>query len=902
MQDNLLSTIGNYQIKRKLGQGGMGEVFLAFDPVCKRDIALKKIRKEFTESSALKKRFLREALIAANLSHPSIIPIYSIHKESEIFYTMPYVQGETLKEILKTSYEEEKRGEVRHPIGSAIPTLASVFLKVCQAIAYAHSKGVLHRDLKPDNIIVGMYGEVLVFDWGLADVIHHKSEPLSQEFKSSVEITKIGKVPGTLLYLAPERILGEPSSTLTDIYALGVILYQMLTLRMPFHRKTVEQVRKTLHLERLIDPLEMAPYRDIPDHLAEVAKRCLAKDPSQRFPSVAAIVDELQSYIEGRPEWIETAELAMHQKNDWQFQENVMLAKHMAITRAPDVLEWVSLMLSSASFIGNIRIQTEVTISKEGSGIGLLLAIPEAAERKGLLSQGYYLWMGSEKQPALRLFQSNVEVMTLFDFALAANVLYHVAIELVDHHLYIYLNSVLICRYHSHIPMLGTHIGLLTKDADFTLGALKVFVGSQNAMINCLAVPDAFLASQNYSKALLEYRRIASCFSGRTEGREALFRAGITLLEQAQKEKIKKAKELLYSQAHDEFSALRFTPSAPLEFLGKSLLYKAMQEIEEEVKCLELALRKYPKHPLTKIIAEHITFRLHESSNQSRIAAFYFLLLAIRHLPKIFEIPDNARLFYSLKAHLEPLPFLLSSDVDVHIAFWLTKKTTLFEMAQSDLPKETKENIFLALLALGQDEWMRTHSHLCKEPAAFLNALEGDVEKLMSEPTAFSICAAYQLLDRALIEDKSEKIIQESHLKLKSEPFDALFIWAYLLANEWEAARALLEEYTLTNRTTDEYSLLYPLAGCLLRHQEGEEAALSHFSSVDIPHPPTTMLLGFYLQGKISEKKGWITSAFPWEKVQLFRQLHLYFHCAGEKNKARYFQGKMKKILKELYK
>jgi serine/threonine-protein kinase len=158
------------------------------------------------------------------------------------------------------------------------------------------------------------------------------------------------------------------------------------------------------------------------------------------------------------------------------------------------------------------------------------------------------------------------------------------------------------------------------------------------------------------------------------------------------------------------------------------------------------------------------------------------------------------------------------------------------------------------------------------------------------------------MLDRTLIEGKSDKIIQQRGLALQSEPFAALLIWAYLLENEWHAARAVLEGYIPMGRSVDEYSPLFPLTGCLLRHFEGEEAALSHFSCVDIPHPPTTMLLGFYLQGKISEKKGWITTAFPWEKMQLFRQLHLYFHCAGEKEKARYFHGKMKLVLKELQK
>ena len=209
--------IGSYCIERKLGQGGMGEVFLAFDPICKRRIALKQIRKELCRNDSLQKRFLREALVAAFLSHPLIIPIYSIHKEENaIFYTMPFVEGETLKQIIKTAQEQEQEGEIRHPIGSSIPILTTIFLKVCQAIAYAHAKGILHRDIKPDNIIVGKYGEVLLFDWGLADVIAEE-DPLLHEEMISAELTRPGKIPGTLLYLAPERIRGQPSSPQTDI-------------------------------------------------------------------------------------------------------------------------------------------------------------------------------------------------------------------------------------------------------------------------------------------------------------------------------------------------------------------------------------------------------------------------------------------------------------------------------------------------------------------------------------------------------------------------------------------------------------------------------------------------------------------------------------------------------------
>ena len=122
--------IGHYHIDRNLGKGGMGEVFLAFDPICKRRIALKQIRKELSQNSSIQKRFLREALIAAQLSHPSIIPIYSIHRETkDVFYTMPYVEGETLRQVLKTAQDEDKEGEIKHPIGCSIPSLASIFLK-----------------------------------------------------------------------------------------------------------------------------------------------------------------------------------------------------------------------------------------------------------------------------------------------------------------------------------------------------------------------------------------------------------------------------------------------------------------------------------------------------------------------------------------------------------------------------------------------------------------------------------------------------------------------------------------------------------------------------------------------------------------------------------------------------
>jgi len=163
--------VGHYLINREIGRGGMGEVFLAFDPICGRDIALKRMHQHLKALANVRKRFLKEAQIASLLSHPSIIPIYSINKEgSDIFYTMPFVEGETIKDLLTKTASEEAESVQKHIVGHSIPALIHIYLQICQAIASAHAKGFIHRDLKAENVILGKYGEVLILDWGLAEI------------------------------------------------------------------------------------------------------------------------------------------------------------------------------------------------------------------------------------------------------------------------------------------------------------------------------------------------------------------------------------------------------------------------------------------------------------------------------------------------------------------------------------------------------------------------------------------------------------------------------------------------------------------------------------------------------------------------------------------------------------
>lgn len=883
---SMKNAIGNYQILRSLGKGGMGEVFLAHDPICERDVALKKIRDDWLHSKVMQERFLREARIASQLTHPSIIPIYTIQQEQEItFYTMPYIEGETLKSILATARQQEKKGEILHPIGSSIPALIRIFLNVCSAIAYTHSKGILHRDLKPENIIVGKYGEVIILDWGLADYIGNP-EMTSTEGKATI--------PGTIAYMAPERAFGESSSIHSDIYSLGVILYQILTLKLPFQRTTLKDFRHFFKYEKLVDPEELAPDRDISPQLSDIVKKCLAPVKEERVQNVQELISDLEKYIEGLPEWILSTTLHINNKSDWEFQENILLAKHMAISRSPDNMEWVNFMISKAFFIENVMLDTHLQLGKSGSGIGFLIG--------RTLEDGYYLWIGSSEHPGAKLYRCNVEVVSHPEIFLKESKKHHLRIEKLGNLLRFYLDGVLQFGYLSHLPTLGKQIGLICRDEDFQMEGVNVFVGSQNVTVNCLSIPDAFLARKNYSQAFTEYQRIAHSFPGRKEGREATFRAGITLLEEAESKKKKKEKEVLYTKALEEFEKLHGTPGAPLEYLGKSLVYKASNEIIEEVKCLELALRRFPKHPLRPFLVENLLSRLHESARTNRKAAFHFALLALRYLPHIFSHPDHQTLLDSLKKHLEPLYFIQPTshpfvDMAIELSFWLDKPLTIADLFEKN-PDEAS-NCLYPLLQL-------RYFHLFQEK------LEKVVDEKVHDELEFAFNCLQMPLKKAVAnaleashEPRSLMLLIERGIEeLQLEPLEPLFnthqlkyqIWSHLLSNEFNKAAKLFKKipsHLLKKDTTD----LFFLYGCFLVATKGEKKGMEYLTDIMVTsYPPLAQLLSHYLLGRISLTKGWIKEAFYFEKLQLFKQLELFYHCAKKRKLKLFFSKKIRRL------
>ncbi len=934
-EDQVQFSIGQYQILSRIGKGGMGEVFLSYDPTCGRKIALKRVRTDLDTYKTLKRRFLKEARITAQLTHPAIIPIYSIHEDGDaIYYTMPYVEGQTLREIINKARKKDL------PLAS-IPSLTRILISVCQAISYAHSHGVLHRDIKGENIIIGKFGEVMILDWGLTKLTEQSSdddELAEVKSPSGSDITKIGKVVGTISYMAPERARGHPATKSTDIYALGVLLYVMLTLRSPFKRGSLEEFREKMDKEVIKDPSELAPYRDVPPILSRICLKCLEKNPDDRYQSVEEMIHDLESYIEGRSEWFEVANLDINQKKDWLFQEHVLMSGPTAITRSPDLSDWVALMISKGSFNETVQLRTRVKVEDDGHGIGLLLSIPEAAERRHL-NDGYCLWIGTESHRATKLMRSTVEVLHAPEIFLNPGEWYDIRIEKIDHNIYFYLNDILQFSYVSHIPLAGTHIGVIYRDTNFEMTPLSIYTGNESVMVNCLAVPDAFFAHKDFEKALIEYKRIGYTFPGRAEGREAMFRAGVTLIEQSRHEQSSADSEELLEKALDEFEKLKETPGAPLEYLGKALVYKALGDIDEEIKCYMLAYRRYRDHPLLNVLEEQVVYRMHECSRYQRRATYELVFLALRHIPQILKIPHTEKLIDHLQKDWEKLPFIQEDPCVAHstkirhlqlslvISFWLATPYFLDELLTEVLNLDTLYPILVfdllyAVLEIGDLPLLEA---MCKK---VIEERPREETKFLSKnltPFAFAI-KQMRHPDQNLIPDFLASIKRDinfnemrlllflmEHTLVKQKPLwltevferintdalntkqklrlDIFQIWSLLLQKKWEEAGELFHR-TPIELISDESSPLHFLYGCFLAAVEGLEIAKAHFSGIlEVPFPRSWTLATHYLNGHLNENNRWMRQAFMWEKRQLYKQLSLYYHCVGDEENSKLFHN-----------
>ncbi len=278
------SKINQYLIQEKLGAGGQGTVYKALDSKLNRAVVIKVLPPELTAKTANFKRFEREAQLCSQLDHPNICTIYDFHEDHGVYYiAMQYIEGKNVRQLVAGRPLE---------LRSAV----SIAVQVCDALAYTHSRGIIHRDIKAGNIMVNDAGQVKVLDFGLAKLVQNEFEDLPSSVDRT-DLTEVGIPYGTATYAAPEQAKGERADHRADIFSTGVLLYEMVAGIWAFQGKTVIDVRHQV-LHATPKPLAQMRNETLPPQLQAIVDKALMKEPKDRYQKISTMRDELRQVLQ----------------------------------------------------------------------------------------------------------------------------------------------------------------------------------------------------------------------------------------------------------------------------------------------------------------------------------------------------------------------------------------------------------------------------------------------------------------------------------------------------------------------------------------------------------------------------------------------------------------------------
>jgi len=357
-----------YELKEKVGEGGMADVYTAHCRILDRIVAVKILKEEFSQDKSFVNKFRTEALAAARLSHPNIVNIFDVGQEDDTHYiVMEYIEGQTLQSIISQ--------QAPLPVKKAV----DIAIMICQGIQHAHERGIIHRDIKPHNILITAQGTVKVADFGIAQAINKKT------------ITFGGSIEGTVHYISPEQAKGDAVSPATDIYSLGCVLYEMLTAQPPFDAESMITVAlKHIHDEpeppRLLNPL-------VPLPLEKILLKAMEKIPSHRYQSALEMSEDLQQVQSNMHSRANGETMGNHVFMSQELEEGVEMAKKKKLTP-------FGMLLIAVAFIGFL---SGVTYIFGSSFFGEEIAVPQVVgmtleeANKTLLDSGLVMSIKARK-------------------------------------------------------------------------------------------------------------------------------------------------------------------------------------------------------------------------------------------------------------------------------------------------------------------------------------------------------------------------------------------------------------------------------------------------------------------------------------------------------------------------
>jgi serine/threonine protein kinase len=312
---------GRYQVIHEVGIGGMARVLHARDLNLQREVAVKVLRDDLVQDPAFQARFLQEARAAANLLHPNIVTVYDFgHDPTRYFIVMEYVSGTDLKTYLR------RRGRL------TVTEAVDLAIQVCAGVGYAHRAGLVHCDLKPQNILITADGRAKITDFGIARAL------------ASIQADETADVVwGSPLYMSPEQAMGAPPSPASDVYALGVILFELLTGRLPFDASEAEEVTR-MHLGAA-PPSPQALNPEVPTSLERIVLKVLAKEPSARYRTADQLARVLTTFVGPSGQIDLSASLAVDDAAE------APLAHTRALTGTDSQIDWLAVVLGLLAFL-----------------------------------------------------------------------------------------------------------------------------------------------------------------------------------------------------------------------------------------------------------------------------------------------------------------------------------------------------------------------------------------------------------------------------------------------------------------------------------------------------------------------------------------------------------------------
>ena len=570
----VLISVDGYDIISLLGYGGMGSVYLAYDRLLDREIALKLLAQSADDATRAKNsaRFLSEAVLTGKLGHAGIIPIHRIGFDptAGYYYTMRYVKGRSLASIIELLAGKDP--VVCSEFG--LHRILTIFLRVCEAVGFAHQYGIIHRDIKPANIMVADFGEVLVLDWGLAKDIaattdeaiemdpsdpisrrlwecRKKSELATQQFLqndlkplpgNSTAILKkqqhstpaeskrnratgAGQILGTPSYLSPEQGAGQADITATsDVYSLGVTLYELLTLHLPVDADNPEElVAKTILGD--IVPIKRRPEAlVIPNALCEIVTRALSLQPERRYENAKDMADEIALYLDGKAIWkpvVDEKCLLQNPTDTWT------AIKGNLPPAAGELCLDIGTRLRCRKFAsGDFRCESEFWVGQETKKWAISVGISEVLPN-GNIETRYEFRVGIEERPYIELLRNGVRVQRRFDVRLRPALKYRLKIEMEESHLTVWLENRRCLEYKEFFPQTGGAIEIGALHGSVYIGKFKLDSRGAPLNISFMALPDRFYRTGRYAEARELYRQFALSHPDRAEGLVALYKSGL---------------------------------------------------------------------------------------------------------------------------------------------------------------------------------------------------------------------------------------------------------------------------------------------------------------------------------------------------------------------------------------